>query len=82
MVETLDSPLRCGLQTRQHRPSRKDSHAHGSFQNYLHSHADFDALIKDLIKNFKFLGRMCFYTLYIVGEDVPDHTEYMESTRK
>ena len=79
MVETLDSPLRCGLQTRQHRPRRKDSHAHGSFQNYLRSHADFDALIK----NFKFLGWMgAFYMLYIVGEDVPDHTEYMASTRK
>ena len=38
--------------------------AHGSFQNYRHSHADFDALIKDPIKNFKFWGRMeAFYML-------------------
>jgi 3-methyladenine DNA glycosylase Tag len=57
--------------------------AHGTFQNYLRSHADFDSLIKDLTKNFKFLGRMgAFYMLYVVGEEVPDHTAYMASTRK
>ena len=52
---------------------------HGSFQAYLRSKGDdFNALVKDLRKNFKFLGDMgAFYFLYVVGEKVPDHDEFM-----
>ena len=53
---------------------------YGGFQVYLRSHPDFDTLVKDLRKNFKFLGDTGAYMfLYVVGEQVPDHTEYMES---
>ena len=52
----------------------------GGFQKYLRSHADFPALVKDLRKRFKFLGDMgTFYFLYVVGEKVPDHEEWMKS---
>jgi hypothetical protein len=55
---------------------------HGSFQVYLRSHPDFGALHKDLRKNFKFLGDMgVYYMLYVVGEQVADHTEYMASRK-
>ena len=47
---------------------------HGSFRNYLRSHVDFEALVKDLRKQFKFLGEMgCYFFLYVVGEQVPDY---------
>jgi len=46
----------------------------GTFQKYLRSHESFWDLVKDLGKQFKFMGEMgCYYWLYIVGEDVPDH---------
>ncbi|MDA0797856.1 MAG: DNA-3-methyladenine glycosylase I [Chloroflexi bacterium] len=55
---------------------------HGSFQAYLRSHPDFETLHKDLRKNFKFLRDMgVYYMLYLVGEQVPDHTEYMASRK-
>ncbi len=52
---------------------------HGSFQSYLRSKGDdFSALVKDLRKNFNFLGDMgACYFLYVVGEQVPDHEEFM-----
>ncbi|MBM3139790.1 MAG: hypothetical protein FJZ92_06120 [Chloroflexi bacterium] len=50
---------------------------HGSFRAYLRSHADFEALVKDLRKQFKFLGAMgCYYFLHVVGERVPDYEEW------
>ena len=56
---------------------------HGSFQKYLRSHEDFVALVKDLGKQFKFLGEMgCYYYLYVVGEEVPDHEEWQASLKK
>ncbi len=46
----------------------------GTLQKYLRSHDSFWDLVKDLRKQFKFMGEMdCYYWLYIVGEDVPDH---------
>ena len=56
---------------------------HGGFRDYLRSHgSDFEALVKDLRKNFKFLGDMgAFYFLYVVGEQVPDHEQFMASRR-
>lgn len=51
--------------------------AHHGFQSYLRSHADYWALEKALTKEFKFLGSMgAFYTLYVVGEPVPDYHEW------
>jgi 3-methyladenine DNA glycosylase Tag len=55
----------------------------GGFQKYLRSHADFVSLVKDLRKQFKFLGEMgCYYYLYVVGEEVPDHEEWQASLKK
>lgn len=56
---------------------------HGGFQAYLRSFGGFDALLKDLRKNFKFLGDMgAYYFLYVVGEQVPDHEEFSARRRK
>ena len=54
---------------------------HGTFRNYLRSHADFDATVASLRKEFKFLGDMgCYFFLYVVGEEVPSH-EVFEASR-
>ncbi len=56
--------------------------AHGSFRSYLRSHGNFDSTVKDLRKQFKFLGEMgCYYFLHVVGEEVPSHEEWMASRR-
>ena len=56
---------------------------HGSFRNFLRSHADFDATVKALRKDFKFLGEMgCYYFLYVVGEDVPPYEEWCATRRR
>ena len=53
------------------------------FQRYLRSHGDFPTLVKDLRKQFKFLGEMgCYYYLYVVGEEVPPHEEWQASLKK
>lgn len=50
---------------------------HGSFQNYLRAHVDYDATVASLRKEFKFLGEMgCYYFLYVVGEKVPPYEEW------
>ena len=55
----------------------------GGFQKYLRSHEDFAAVVKDLRKNFKFLGEVgCYFFLYVVGEEVPPHEEWMASRKK
>ncbi len=55
----------------------------GGFQKYLHSHGDFASLVKDLRKQFKFLGEMgCYYYLYVVGEEVPPHDEWQAGLKK
>lgn len=55
----------------------------GGFRKYLASHSDFSSLDKDLRKQFKFLGEMaCYYYLYVVGEEVPDHEEWQASLKK
>lgn len=54
--------------------------ANGSFRSYLRSHADFESLVRDLHKQFKFLGDMgAYYFLYVVGEEVPPHEEWMKA---
>ena len=55
----------------------------GGFQKYLKSHDDFPAAVKDLRKNFKFLGEMgTYFFLLVVGEEVPPHEEWMASRKK
>ena len=53
---------------------------HGSFRDYLRSHDDFDETVKDLRKQFKFLGEMgSYHFLWVVGEDVPDYEAWCSS---
>ena len=53
---------------------------HDSFRAYLRSHGGFEATVKDLRKQFKFLGDMgSFYFLYVVGEEVPSYEEWCAS---
>jgi DNA-3-methyladenine glycosylase I len=57
--------------------------AHGSFQNYLRSHGDFDATLNAIRKDFKFMGPTGIYVfLYVVGEEVIPHEEFEERYRK
>ena len=56
--------------------------APGGFKGYLRAHADFPALVKDMRKQFKFLGNTgAYYMLYVVGEEVPPHEEWMAASR-
>ena len=51
---------------------------HGTFRAYLRSHGGFDATLAALKKDFKFMGRTGgYYFLYVVGEDVPPHSEFV-----
>ena len=57
--------------------------SHGGFRNYLRSHDSFGDTVKDLRKQFKFLGETgSYFFLYVVGEEVPTHEEYVASRRK
>ena len=52
----------------------------GGFRNYLHSHSNFEELLQDLRKQFKFLGDTgSYYFLWVVGEEVPPHEEFLAS---
>jgi DNA-3-methyladenine glycosylase I len=52
---------------------------HGSFRKYLRSFESFEELVADMRKRFKFLGDMgAYYLLYVVGEEVPPHEEWMK----
>src|SRR3990172_3005747 len=56
---------------------------YGSFQNYLRSHADFDAVLQAMRKDFKFMGPTgVYFFLYVVGEQVPPHHEFEARYRK
>ena len=56
---------------------------HGSFKNYLQAHGDFDATMKVIRKDFKFMGPFgVFYFLYVVGENVPDHEDFQKQYGK
>ena len=53
---------------------------HKGFRNYLRSHGGFEATVKDLRKNFRFMGEMgSFYFLYVVGETVPEYKDWCRS---
>ena len=52
---------------------------YGGFRKYLRSFKDFDALVKDMRKRFKFLGDSgCYHFLYVVKEKVPDWHVWMK----
>jgi 3-methyladenine DNA glycosylase Tag len=56
---------------------------HGSFRDYLRSQGDFEATVADLRKRLKFVGDTgAYYFLYVVGEEVPSHQEFMHSRGK
>ena len=54
----------------------------GSFRDYLRSHDGFEETVADLRRRFRFLGDTgAYYFLYVVGEQVPSHEEWMASRR-
>ena len=49
----------------------------GDIRNYLRSHGDLEATIKDVRKQFKYMGDIgTYYWLYVTGEDVPSWDEF------
>lgn len=51
---------------------------YGSVKRYLESLGPYDAVAKDLHKRFKFMGGSgAYHFLYVVGEPVPGHEEWM-----
>ena len=52
----------------------------GGFKKYLRSFPDYDSVVKDLRKRFKFLGETgSYYFLYVVDEKVPEHEEWAKA---
>ena len=50
---------------------------HNGLRNYLRSFPDYDALAKDIKKQFKYMGEMgIYYWLYATSEEVPGYEEY------
>ena len=46
-------------------------------RNYLRSHGDFYDVLKDVRKQFKYMGDTgTYYWLYVLGEEVPDYGEF------
>ena len=55
---------------------------HKGFRNYLRSHGSFENAVADLKRHFSFLGDTgSYYFLYVVGEKMPPHEEWMASRR-
>jgi 3-methyladenine DNA glycosylase Tag len=53
---------------------------HGSFQDYIRSHGGFEETLKDIRKQFRYMGDVgTFYFLWVVGEDVPDYEEWCKA---
>ena len=49
----------------------------GDIRNYLRSHGDFYDVLKDVRKQFKYMGDTgAYYWLYVLGEEVPDYGEF------
>lgn len=52
----------------------------GGFAGWLRSRGDFEATVSALRGEFRFLGDMgAYYFLYVVGEKVPTHDEWMKT---
>jgi 3-methyladenine DNA glycosylase Tag len=57
--------------------------AHQGFRNYLRSHGGFHDTVKDLRKQFKFMGEWgSYYFLYVVGEEVPSYEDWSAAHAK
>jgi DNA-3-methyladenine glycosylase I len=55
----------------------------GGFVGWLRSRGDFGATVAALRGEFRFLGDMgAYYFLYVVGEKVPTHEEWMKVHQK
>ena len=53
---------------------------HGSFHIYLRSHGGFENMVKDLRKQFRFLGNTgAHHFLWVVNEEVPFYEEWCAS---
>lgn len=53
---------------------------YGGFLDYLRSHGGFEPTVKDLRKNFRFLGDTgAFIFLYVVGQPVPEYDDWCAS---
>ena len=53
---------------------------YGGFQKYLCSHTGFQSTLQDIRKQFKFMGDTgTYYFLFVVGEEVPSHDEWVAS---
>ena len=51
----------------------------GDIRNYRRAHPDFYALLKDIRKQFKYMGDTgAYYWLYVLGEAVPDYAEFCQ----
>ena len=49
---------------------------HGSFRDYLRSHVNFEDTLKDIRRQFKYMGDAgTYHFLYVVGEQVPPYDE-------
>jgi DNA-3-methyladenine glycosylase I len=57
--------------------------AYGSFQKYLRAHGDFDATLKAIRSDFKFMGPTGIYVfLYVTGEEVIPHEQFERVYKK
>jgi DNA-3-methyladenine glycosylase I len=55
---------------------------YGGFRKYLRSQGDFQATVADLKRQFRYIGDTGAYAfLYMVGEEVPPHEEWMGGRR-
>ena len=46
-------------------------------RNYFRSHGDFYTVLKDVRKQFKYMGDTgTYYWMYVLGEEVPDYAEF------
>jgi 3-methyladenine DNA glycosylase Tag len=53
---------------------------YSGFQSYLHSHSGFEVTVKDLRKQFKFMGEMgTYHFLNFIGEEVPPYQDWAAS---
>jgi 3-methyladenine DNA glycosylase Tag len=56
---------------------------YGTFRDYLRSQGGFEETVADLRTRLKFVGDTgAYYFLYVVGEEVPPHREFMHSRGK
>lgn len=50
---------------------------YGGIRNYFRSQGDFYDVLKDVRKQFKYMGETgTYFWLYVLGEEVPDYAEF------